>query len=456
MENIKFAIFGDCGSQEIVINRKHTRAVGFINWYSLYSKPLQDDDVYKCIENIQMSQYNIRNLKCDLEKNALNYLLEEKANYLLLDPNDCRMQLGIRGKESVYTISTAGGGLYKQISKLENWKRLTASDIPFDEYVKAIKMVCERIKEVYKSEEIILHIHKIVDVYTDGKIIGRLNNDKDPARKRSVQELLNKIYDVIRQEFAGCHVIEFPDYVLADSRHKYGLYGLHYHDLYYEYGKKAIQTICEKHPDEQMLLSYLRDKYSLKFRLLRNEIENKYRFSLMESRFDNLIKSFNHERVDLKILFSNITDIRVYFDAINLYRQNIGVLLAVRDTPGFIKPTNNHKEINLLGFDKYPDKLWYTYCGFILKGVVVVDLVSDTAEASTIWDGNICSHLIHLESHSYRKKNAANIVIDGSEYSSNGRGANIVIIAADTFEVIDSVWYDTHDPQDYFKRHVKL
>jgi len=109
MENIKFAIFGDCGSQEIVINRKHTRAVGFINWYSLYSKPLQDDDVYKCIENIQMSQYNIRNLKFDLEKNALNYLLEEKANYLLLDPNDCRMQLGIRGKESVYTISTAGG-----------------------------------------------------------------------------------------------------------------------------------------------------------------------------------------------------------------------------------------------------------------------------------------------------------------------------------------------------------
>ena len=163
------------------------------------------------------------------------------------------------------------------------------------------------IRDRYKPEEIILHIHKIVDVYTDGKIIGRLNNDKYPARKRSVQELLNKIYDVLRQEFSGCHVIEFPDNVLADSRHKYGLCGLHYHDLYYEYGKKAIQTICEKHPDEQMLLSYLRDKYSLKFRLLRNEIENKYRFSLMESRFDNLIKSFNHERVDLKILFSNIT-----------------------------------------------------------------------------------------------------------------------------------------------------
>ena len=359
------------------------------------------------------------------------------------------MPIGICKNLNAYTISTAGGKLYTQISKSGKWKKLTASDIPFDEYVKSIKMVCDRIKEVYKPEEIILHIHKIVNEYTDGKMIGRLNNDKYPAWKRAVQELLNKIYDVLRQEFAGCHVIEFPDYVLADSRHKYGLWGLHYHHLYYEYGKKAIQIICEKHSDEKMLLSYLRDKYSLKFRLLRNEIENEYRFSLMESRFNNLIKYFNHERVDLKSLFSNITDISVYFDAINLYRQNIGVLLAVRDTPGFIKPTNNHKEINLLGFDKYPDKLWYTYCGFILKGVVVADLVSDTAEASTIWDGNICSHLIHLESHSYRKKN-------GLEYSSDGRGANIVIIDAETFEVVDSVWYDTHDPQDYFKRHVKL
>lgn len=92
-------------------------------------------------------------------------------------------------------------------------------------YTKAIKMVCGRIKEVYEPSEIILHIHKIVDEYTDGKIIGRLNNEKYPARKKSVQKLINKMYDVLCQEFAGCHVIEFPDYVIADSRHKYGLCG---------------------------------------------------------------------------------------------------------------------------------------------------------------------------------------------------------------------------------------
>lgn len=104
---------------ELLTTGNTTRAIGFINWYSLYSKPLQDDDIYKCIENIQMSQYRIRNLKLDLEKAALNYLLEEKANYLLLDPNDCRLQIGIGEKGNVYTITTAGGDCIHKYQSLE-------------------------------------------------------------------------------------------------------------------------------------------------------------------------------------------------------------------------------------------------------------------------------------------------------------------------------------------------
>lgn len=96
--------------------------------------------------------------------------------------------------------------------------------------------------------------------------------------------------------------------------------------------------------------------------------------------------------------------------------------------------------------------MWYTYCGFVLKGVVVADVAFDMPEVPTIWEGDSYGHSIHMESHSWRKLNKANILIDGIEYSSNGRGANIVIIDAETFEVIDSVVYDTHEPQDYFRR----
>ena len=122
------------------------------------------------------------------------------------------------------------------------------------------------------------------------------------------------------------------------------------------------------------------------------------------------------------------------------------------DTPGFIKATNYHQDINELGFEKYPNKLWVTYCGFMLKGVVIADKASDVVEVPTIWEAESYGHSIYMESHSWRKLNKANILIDGIEYSSNGRGANIVIIDAETFEVIDSVVYDTHDPQDYFRR----
>lgn len=131
-------------------------------------------------------------------------------------------------------------------------------------------------------------------------------------------------------------------------------------------------------------------------------------------------------------------------------------MIAVRDTPGFIRASNNHQDINKLGFEKYPAKLWYTYCGFMLKGVVITDAASDVAELPMIWDGVSYNHSIHLESHSWRKLNQSKIMVDGIEYSSNARGANIVIIDAENFEVIDSVVYDTHEPQDYFRRIKKV
>lgn len=108
MKNVKFAIFGDCGSHGIVDDREHTRAVGFVNWYSLLSHPIVDKKILDIIDNIEMSRYSIRNLSLDLKKTVLQYLLEEKAEYLLIDPNDCRMEIA-NIDEKCYTISNAGG-----------------------------------------------------------------------------------------------------------------------------------------------------------------------------------------------------------------------------------------------------------------------------------------------------------------------------------------------------------
>lgn len=458
MKNVKFAIFGDCGSHGIVDDREHTRAVGFVNWYSLLSHPIVDKKILDIIDNIEMSRYSIRNLSLDLKKTVLQYLLEEKAEYLLIDPNDCRMEIA-NIDEKCYTISNAGGELYDKLSEnKENVNRISADKIPLEEYERAAIMVCRQIKETYDISKIILHEHNFVDEYTDGNRILKLHNERYPDRKKDVQDRLKQIYEIVRRELYGCHIIEFPDYVLADSRHRFGLCGLHYHNLYYEYGKKAIQIICEKSQDEKLLLCYLRKEYSLKFQLLRKQIENDYRISIMETRLNNLVRATakNIPEKNLKDIFQSIADIRSYVDAIHLYMHNIGILIAVKDTPGYIRCDNCHEELNNIGFKKYPDKLWCTYCGLILQGVTIIDLPSEVAETATVWSGTIHDHDIHLESHSWREQNVSKILIDGVEYSTNIRGANIVIINAETFEVLDSVVYDTHESSDYFRRINKV
>lgn len=122
--------------------------------------------------------------------------------------------------------------MYNKTKDAINVKRVNASSIPFAKYIDAAKIVCSKIKSVYEPAEIIMHVHKIVDEYTDGNKILRFNNEKFPARKKAVQEVMNKMYNILRKELEGCHVIEFPDYVLGDSKHKFGVCGLHYHKLY--------------------------------------------------------------------------------------------------------------------------------------------------------------------------------------------------------------------------------
>ena len=85
-------------------------------------------------------------------------------------------------------------------------------------------------------------------------------------------------------------------------------------------------------------------------------------------------------------------------------------------------------------------------------GVKLVDLSQDKAEFPTIWEVLIHNHSIRLKSLSWRKQNVSKIMIGGIDYSANQRGANIAIVDSETFEILDSVSYDTHKMQDCFKR----
>ena len=91
---------------------------------------------------------------------------------------------------------------------------------------------------------------------------------------KSYNPFLSKINALCISKLAGCHVIKFPDNIVADETNQWGLYGLHYHKLYYEYAEKAISIITQEKLDrekEEEKLENLRLLYSEKFAVLREK-----------------------------------------------------------------------------------------------------------------------------------------------------------------------------------------
>lgn len=275
----KFAIFGDCVSHGILANREHTRACGMMNWVSLNSGPVEDNQLLDMANELEITKYEKRGLIQDFSKDVIEWLTEEKADYILIDPNNCRLQLAksLDGK-NVYTMTYAGTKLYNKY-KSPQYKMIPAQNIPIEEYKKAATMIAEKILKVYKPTEIILHIHKFVDDYIDGNRIMTFDNEKYVGSNCNARTLMDEMYDILMDKFDGCHIIEFPHYVIGDSNHKFGAFGLYYHSLYDEYGENAIDIICQNHSnkEEKILLDELRERYSYKFLVLRHEIEKKHR-----------------------------------------------------------------------------------------------------------------------------------------------------------------------------------
>ena len=450
-KEITIALWGDCVSQEISCKFKHTRALGFVNWLSLISDNSNINQYVADCDLLDVTNYNKRNLVLDLKKESLDYLLEEKANYLIIDPNDCRMSV-CKTNHNLFTRSLAGIELCKKLGLNED-TIIYAEEFSIDQYIAAAEYACNRILEVYSPEEIIIHIHRPVNMYSDGNKLSYFNNLNSKTISEKAFEGVNAIYSYLIKRLEGCHVIDFLDNVFGDSEHRFGCFPLHYNSLYYKYGEEALKIIFENSPDEKKLLSLLRDKYSMEFKILQNEIKTNYQLKSLEKRVENLTSSFSlFDNKQLIESLKSTKDINVYFDILNILKDKIGIVIAVKDTPGYDRNNNYRYRLKQLGFMCYPSKLWGMYGGLSFKNVNLLDYCEDTVETPVSYKTNINNHLIELESHSYRKGNRASIKIDGVETAVNYRGMNIVVFDASSFQVIDSIAYDTHNIEAVFYR----
>lgn len=140
----------------------------------------------------------------------------------------------------------------------------------------------------------------------------------------------------------------------------------------------------------------------------------------------------------------HISDFTEYLKAIK--DQNYSVFISVKDEASNGLTDEMVDALKELGLKTdWSDKYRWSYYAVIISGKVIFEEASENALTIAKRFRNNRSYYA-ITSKGYYAGDVATIIIDGSNYSKNGRGFNIVVYDNTTSNVIDSVSFDTYDP----------
>ena len=103
------------------------------------------------------------------------------------------------------------------------------------------------------------------------------------------------------------------------------------------------------------------------------------------------------------------------------------VVLAVKDTPGNMIPDNILKKLHNIGFSALTKEPWRMYIGVFRCGTELFNKSGETAKQSVVFECESSGVKLVSESHPWKGKNTARIIINDKDYAVNNRGINIVV-----------------------------
>lgn len=292
---ITFNILGDCVSRDALTYVDQLFGGVRVLQYHALSSPIsvvsEKGDIEIHADDFECRNGNLRNFKkrCkihDINKTALDYVFKKESDYFILDILDARFPL-LRKKDFCFTKDVSviwdemperlGLNMYDEIDPFV--------DISMEQWKNCIDKLTNAIREHYRMDQIIINMHYGVEEYIDNNVLKSFGL----ARREYVNAynpLVFKLFSLLRDNLEGCHVIEFPDNVIADKKHWLGLTPLHYHELYYTYAAKAIKVIAANMSkyEEKNELEHLKNLCSERFETIRVKAELNAAKSTSESR----------------------------------------------------------------------------------------------------------------------------------------------------------------------------
>lgn len=267
-------IWGCCVSRDSVAFRQNKyvvpRFVQFISPLTVFD----GNKIPLSLENFsdypEVTNFCKRCICLDANKNAAEYTLEERADWLLFDISEIRLSLYVWEKAGA--ILTKGPKLSRMLGVVNEQldgeipSEVNPSAFSEEAVTAAVEKLCDAFLKHFPTERIIFHEFYNVDCYLDEDDVLRDFSESKKAEFKKQNDLIKKAAEICKKKFSGCHIIRMPDKTFADARHRFGLDPLHYTSIYHDYAEKCISLILEgkSSEEEKEQLSVLYELYNEK------------------------------------------------------------------------------------------------------------------------------------------------------------------------------------------------
>ncbi|MDR0918817.1 MAG: LicD family protein [Oscillospiraceae bacterium] len=144
-------------------------------------------------------------------------------------------------------------------------------------------------------------------------------------------------------------------------------------------------------------------------------------------------------------IFNLTDDVYKYLDLVYEEREKLIIVISVKDIIGYSIKDELSFKLRKLGISSelsYASNKLLTnnasFCAIIKNGTCISEnlVIGDTAKA--VFEN------IEVISQSLLNGNVSRIIIDGTDYSANERGLNIVLLNSENKNILDCVSFDTH------------
>ena len=284
-----------------------------------------------------------RGFVLDYNKTFFDYIREKKSDYFIFGISNVRQNMLRKGSH----IITREGNLFRMCKDMDNmfdlntYEPVSPFDFSDDELKTVAEKVSKEIMQLYSPNQIILHKYYCAEDYDND---GALKTFPEIELIKKNNALFEKLNDYFAQNLKGCHVIEFPDNVVSNKKHKNGLHFLHYVDKYYEYCEEALKIIFSKMSvnDEKAALAKNLKVYNEYFNLYHDKLSANQQ--ILQK--NGLITAQRNAMVflrDLGVDYVSARKFKSFIEKLKADNSKVSILKS-EDTAGFV--LNKSLELN--------------------------------------------------------------------------------------------------------------